>query len=1289
MPEFEVEVPLGGLVLGSSYSKQPPMTSRDLQNVRAIDPITLRQRMAQRPGFTKFNDNQVATGKIQDLAHVIFDNKLITYAQATPGAEEVVFSTGEGRRNSRAAAVDVPGNGYFIAGFATVVKVNSAGRTVFEIPLPTADKEHACRALEVDDADRIIAGVSEGGTQRTARLFCYTQHPDTETGEQAFQLLWQLEEGGYYEDARVVGDKLYVLFNRPDRAQAQVRVYSNYGAPQLQGFGGPTLSQTYPVAFPAHGFDAREDGSVYVATAENTRNASTLIRAGSPASNAFMPTIVDWNPVGDLDRYEYRVWSHLKAEDVTINDVATDGQLMLRDGARVLVWRDSSGHNRHLFYDPNLAPPTWIENGPGGRPAIRFDGTQGFLSGGNPGISKANADQHRSLIPSYTGAQYAIFLVIQPAVEDTKSLVFYQDTTGSIADELLAANRRSNSSAFSGDAAGYLSWHTEDRNTDPFNGSGDRPLERLFTTNTGAVVVCILNDGNLNTEFPRTPDRQRATFRVDGFPVDRATCESRTSAESVYVGSNQANANTRSNYQPYKGTISEILVLERRDRDDDTAGILDAPENGPDHGTGEDNGPGAQPSDEMTLLEAYFAYKFGIALQLPDDSGDFEHPYAINSGIPAPAPDGAGGAASLVLSGPEVLQKYSATGELLWALGELSELSGGWGWGVRIGLDNDIFVTGGPQQNTLPDVRNYLHRIIDEGDTFSRDPGDGAWDAAYDLGRSAPDYAWPRMDVDLTFGRTFLPWGEDADNEATVRAFRRNGVAGVAQLVTSIVLPDGQQGRAVAIDPNQPDFSGQTSPNMPEAIYIGSSRGGDPTDPVIHRVRLLTIASRSGAVRSSAVLAVGDGDIWTVPDGVAVPTIPAGGPGALDATARYVQSVATRGEVVWTDGMIYRVYTGKTARVAELVSETAGAIAPRCLIVEFWADRLFLGHDPDDPAVWHLSAAGNIRDWDRFPPVPNAGQAISGSLAEDGPGGAPDIITGFAPIDDQNALIGGDHTLHLMRGNPADGGEIDLLSTTIGMAFGRAWCKDPFGRVYFVSNKGGIYRFSLGRGLEWLSQHSIDHSLQQIDFSTHFVRMAYDDRRQGVLVYLCAFGSMGTVVDHWWFDERSEQILGRPPFFRDVIDSTIRQPSALVVTDGDLPGDRSILVGHMDGFVRRIDEEAADDDGTRIESWFVAGPLPKTSPFLEHRYKSWQVTLSEDSDGALVELHTTDDPDRLGAPVTSFAVSRGLNGYSFRTVRGRDCFLRLSNRSIGERWALEMIAGRVYPSGRIHGRART
>ena len=128
-------------------------------------------------------------------------------------------------------------------------------------------------------------------------------------------------------------------------------------------------------------------------------------------------------------------------------------------------------------------------------------------------------------------------------------------------------------------------------------------------------------------------------------------------------------------------------------------------------------------------------------------------------------------------------------------------------------------------------------------------------------------------------------------------------------------------------------------------------------------------------------------------------------------------------------------------------------------IVCNYRGRVMLAGDTTDPNQWYMPRMGNPWDWAYT--ALDAQSAVSG---EAGPmGKAADIIKALIPYKDDYAIIGGEHTMTVMRGDPCDSGSLDTIDETIGIFGSKSWCFDGEGNLYFWGT-GGIYKMPYGFG---------------------------------------------------------------------------------------------------------------------------------------------------------------------------------------------------------------------------------
>lgn len=470
----------------------------------------------------------------------------------------------------------------------------------------------------------------------------------------------------------------------------------------------------------------------------------------------------------------------------------------------------------------------------------------------------------------------------------------------------------------------------------------------------------------------------------------------------------------------------------------------------------------------------------------------------------------------------------------------------------------------------------------------------------------------------------------------------------------------------------------------------GSSKGRQPS---IFRFGLLTVSDVVQAVRQVSTLAVSGGSVFKFTSSSAA--VVTGGTAALNSASRYTHAVTAFGEVFFADGRGYFVYNPRTNTLRPFEEEDGGEFKKRCKILEVWRARLVGIRDPDDPGNWHMSEQGKPFRWNQFPASDQtalAQQAISGNNALAGT--VPDIVNAFVPYNDDLAIFGGDASIWRMTGDPMAGGQIDLVSDVTGMSFGRPWCKDPRGIVYFFGSRGDLYAMAPGGIPECLSHGRIRRRLQALDLSSYYVRLAYDYRHDGIWIVPLPFGASASAIDSWFYDVKTGQLLGAPVFWEDrfsgkigATTNTDRQPTALLLTDGDQPNDRRVLFGCADSRIRVADEAARSDDGLAIESFVLIGPFETKNAHSEVRITALEVTLASGLDGCLYRVYASGTPELPGLPEQQGSLAAGRNPRISVRATGAYLWLWLGSAGENKTWALENSQVRLERGGRRRIRA--
>ncbi len=391
-----------------------------------------------------------------------------------------------------------------------------------------------------------------------------------------------------------------------------------------------------------------------------------------------------------------------------------------------------------------------------------------------------------------------------------------------------------------------------------------------------------------------------------------------------------------------------------------------------------------------------------------------------------------------------------------------------------------------------------------------------------------------------------------------------------------------------------------------------------------------------------------------------------------------VYSSANNQQLWFVDGTHYVVYSPATntwapwvATQGTMPADSAGNTAR---LIVTWRGRTVVSGLIGDPQNWFMSAVSDPQNWNYNPITFIPSQAIAGNNSPLGFIG--DVVTTMIPYTDDVLVFGGDHTIYMMQGDPAAGGQIDLVSDAIGMAWGIPWTKDPYGNIYFVSNKTGIYTLVPGQQPQRISQ-PIEQLLHQIDTGNYGIRLLWSDRFQGLHVFITALLAPSPAI-HFFYELRTGA------WWQDIFANNNHNPLCCVTLDGNNPGDRVPLIGSWDGYVRSVDS-LTDDDGTPINSAVLIGPLltPNLDDMMLYEL---QAILGETSATVTYAVYVGSSAERALStqPVVTGVWQPGRNLATFVRRAGHAIYVQLASSSP---WAMEAVRARLGTLGKVRRRS--
>ena len=348
-----------------------------------------------------------------------------------------------------------------------------------------------------------------------------------------------------------------------------------------------------------------------------------------------------------------------------------------------------------------------------------------------------------------------------------------------------------------------------------------------------------------------------------------------------------------------------------------------------------------------------------------------------------------------------------------------------------------------------------------------------------------------------------------------------------------------------------------------------------------------------------------------------------------------------------------------------------------CRMIALYRGRIVMSGLRTDPQNWFMSAVDDPTDWDYSPATTSDTQAVAGNASDAGKLG--DVVTALVPYSDDLMIIGGDHTLWVMRGDPAAGGMIDNLSYQTGIAGSEAYAWDPEGNLYFFGS-GALWKMGAGAtSIENISRNRLDDTFGAINYATSNVRLVWDNGEKGLHLYFTPTTQPTTSPDHYFWDLRTGS------FWKDNLPVTFG-PTATLVYDADDPDDRAILLGGFDSYIQYIDIDGLDDDGTAIASYVDFTPIVLAGDLANTRLIELMSILAGDSSPVTLKVYASDSVENVldeTTPRYTRSLVAGRNSSLRQRVAGNAVRIRLQNEAVSlQSWAMESLTGLLLVAGK-------
>jgi hypothetical protein len=219
---------------------------------------------------------------------------------------------------------------------------------------------------------------------------------------------------------------------------------------------------------------------------------------------------------------------------------------------------------------------------------------------------------------------------------------------------------------------------------------------------------------------------------------------------------------------------------------------------------------------------------------------------------------------------------------------------------------------------------------------------------------------------------------------------------------------------------------------------------------------------------------------------------------------------------------------------------------------------------------------------------------------------------------------------------------------------------------------------------------------EQVDPSTHRIVMEWDKIRHGFLIGIV---NLTTGVNScYWYDSNTKG------FFPEQYASSL-SPYSMLYYDAAVSGNKGMLMGGGDGYVRVHDDDSTDDSlgvtTQAVDSYVTLGPFKMGKQLGDegifeyvHGILAGGATGGSQSDSSNVTwyIYVGNSPEDVMEKVAAntYVVSGTLKGpgyvkgnKSMRRVRGKFGAIRLRNNSASQTWGFEEIEISIEPVGRL------
>lgn len=329
---------------------------------------------------------------------------------------------------------------------------------------------------------------------------------------------------------------------------------------------------------------------------------------------------------------------------------------------------------------------------------------------------------------------------------------------------------------------------------------------------------------------------------------------------------------------------------------------------------------------------------------------------------------------------------------------------------------------------------------------------------------------------------------------------------------------------------------------------------------------------------------------------------------------------------------VYDATTGQLTKVQiGTIGSGDGQFPVNCSLVAVGMGRLWWSGDSRYPHVAFSSATG---DPDNYLYALNTeGSAFAWDPAKtNGSAAIGDAVTALIPHRDDYFVFGCRNSAFVQRGDPTIGGRLDIITNIVGIIGAKAWSQLPDGSLV-LGTTAGIYRVPPAPEAVPVpvSPLSLPQELKAIP--TAFISstptvgtdvlLDYDVERSLVDIFLTPRAAGSSTIHFLHRPGDLEDVEGLlqygGSFWRVAIPNTMDPTSIVSYTPSG--GTRTVLIPGRDGYARKWNDAANDDDGTSFSFYVLYGPIMLSgSDYLDGMLEEVIVQTAKDSSTVAVAV---------------------------------------------------------------------